>query len=334
MKTEDFKDTRRICEILPKNKKEGKRMYKERDYYAERTVPWSGFGTDIRGAKTVREALKTAGLDWGVRQSPVYDDNGLKIEGFSVNIREDTGMPLGIVSDRYGLVGNDEAFSFADGLSDEGVSFMYAGVFRGGRSVWLLGKLPERYDIEGDRVNPYILFMNSHDGSSGVKAAMTPVRVVCSNMLNLALRRAGRTWTSRHTGNIRERLTDARETLFAAESYMRELKSEAEDLALKRIEDMTFERMLSELLPIQETDSGRKAENIERMRAGIREIYMNAPDLKDREKSGLRFINAVSDYAGHGRPARMTPNREENLFIRASEGFSLTDRAYTLIKAA
>ena len=309
-------------------------MYYHTNYYEGRRVPWSGFGTDIRGTKTVSEALRKAGLDWGVRQSPVYDDNGLKIGGFSVNIREDTGTPLGIVSGRYGLVGNDEAFSFADDLFTEGVSFMYAGAFGGGRKVWLLGKLPESYSVAGDWVSPYIIFINSHDGSSGVKAAMTPVRVVCSNMINLALRNAERTWTARHTGNIRERLADAKETILTAEGYMRELKTEAENLALKRLDDTEFERMLSRLLPISETDSRRKRENTERRRAGIREIYMNAPDLKDRERSGLRFINAVSDYAGHGKPERMTTRYGENLFIRAASGFTLTDRAYALLKAA
>ena len=34
-----------------------------------------------------------------------------------------------------------------------------------------------------------MVVMNSHDGSSGIKVAMTPIRVCCQNTLNLALNR-------------------------------------------------------------------------------------------------------------------------------------------------
>lgn len=36
--------------------------------------------------------------------------------------------------------------------------------------------------------------MNSHGGTGSIKAAMTPIRVVCENTLNLALDNARRYW--------------------------------------------------------------------------------------------------------------------------------------------
>ena len=56
--------------------------------------------------------------------------------------------------------------------------------------------MPQRYVIAGDEITPYMVFMNSHDGSSGVKVAMTPIRVVCQNTLNLALDSAKRIWAA------------------------------------------------------------------------------------------------------------------------------------------
>ncbi len=38
--------------------------------------------------------------------------------------------------------------------------------------------------VGGDPVRPYVLLMNSHDGSTAVIAATTLVRVVCMNTLN------------------------------------------------------------------------------------------------------------------------------------------------------
>lgn len=45
-------------------------------------------------------------------------------------------------------------------------------------------------DVTGGRVVPYLLFSNGHDGRHAVRVAVTPIRVVCQNTLNLALRKA------------------------------------------------------------------------------------------------------------------------------------------------
>ena len=81
-----------------------------------------------------------------------------------------------------------------------------AGSLQGGRRTWILARLPQRYIISGDEITPYLVFMNSHDGSGAIKAAMTPVRVVCQNTLNLALSTAKRSWSTNHTGDIQGKL--------------------------------------------------------------------------------------------------------------------------------
>ena len=58
----------------------------------------------------------------------------------------------------------------------EGVSYETAGSLQGGQRTWILAKLPQSYMISGDEVTPYLVFMNSHDGTGAIKAAMTPVR--------------------------------------------------------------------------------------------------------------------------------------------------------------
>ena len=111
-------------------------------------------------------------------------------------MRSTDHAPLGIVSDRYKVVQNEDAFQFTDDLLGEGVTYETAGALQGGRKVWLLARMPQRYVIAGDEITPYMVFMNSHDGSSGVKVAMTPIRVVCQNTLNLALDSAKRIWAA------------------------------------------------------------------------------------------------------------------------------------------
>ena len=92
-------------------------------------------------------------------------------------------------------------------VQGEGVRFETAGSLQEGKSVWLLAHLPHEYIISGERISPYLVFSNTHDGSGAVKAAITPIRVVCNNTLNLALSKAKRSWSMIHTGDIKDGTT-------------------------------------------------------------------------------------------------------------------------------
>ena len=188
--------------------------------YSTREKPWHGLGVVVKEAPTSEEALRLAGLDWNVVQEAIYTPFREKIEGFKANVRDTDRKVLGVVSDRYKVVQNVEAFSFTDELLGHGVRYETAGSLSGGRRVWLLARLPREYIIAGERISPYLVFSNTHDGSGSVKVAVTPVRVVCNNTLNLALETAQRSFSMVHTGNISDKITEARDTLFKAESYM------------------------------------------------------------------------------------------------------------------
>ncbi len=146
-----------------------------------REKPWHGLGTRIEKAPTSADALVYADLDWDVIQKAVYTEDGTLISGYKVNTRSTDNAALGIVSDRYKVVQNRDAFRFTDDLLGEGVTYETAGALQGGRKAWMLARMPQRYIVAGDEIAPYLVVMNSHDGSSGIKIAMTPVRVVCQN---------------------------------------------------------------------------------------------------------------------------------------------------------
>ena len=188
-----------------------------------RTAPWHGLGVRVEEVLGSKEALNQAGLDWKVEQTDVYAASGERIPGYKANIRDIDRSVLGIVGDRYKIVQNEEAFAFTDGLLGEGVKYETAGSLAGGKIVWMLAKIPEKYIISGDAIEPYLVFCNSHDGSGAIRVAMTPVRVVCQNTLNLALKGASRVWSARHTENVMSRMDEARETLQLANAYMSQL---------------------------------------------------------------------------------------------------------------
>lgn len=298
-----------------------------------RTEPWHGLGTRVEEAPTSEAALIYAGLDWNVVQEDVYTEERIFIPGYKVNLRDRDGAVLGIVSDRYRVVQNAEAFCFTDDLLGEGVTYETAGSLNGGRKTWMLAKLPQRYIISGDEITPYLVVMNSHDGSSGIKVAMTPIRVVCQNTLNLALTSAKRIWTTKHTTNVMGRVHEAQVTLGLAEKYMTALGREIDLLSDIRLSDRIAKEFLDEMFPVTDDMTDLQRRNNSRMREDLEYRYHDAPDLDHIGKNGYRFINAVSDFATHAEPIRKTKNYNENLFQRTIEGNPLIDKAYKMVLA-
>ncbi len=299
-----------------------------------RKAPWHGLGTRVMEAPDSKGALELAGLDWRVLQEPIYTTEGEAICGYKANVRDSDRKVLGVVSDRYKIVQNQEAFAFTDELLGEGVRYETAGSLQGGKRVWLLARLPHEYIISGERITPYLVFFNSHDGSGAIKAALTPIRVVCQNTLNLALSTARRSWSMIHTGDIQGKMQEARDTLFMAEKYMDSLGREFETLRKKKLAEKQVREYIEILLPIEDGSTPQQAKNTKKLREDLEARYFDAPDLKDLGNNGYRFINAVSDFATHSNPLRRTVNYQENLFTRTVEGNPLIDKAYQMVAAA
>lgn len=299
-----------------------------------REKPWHGLGTRVEEVPSSAEALRLAGLDWEVLQEPVYTGNGDAVPGYRANIRNSDRKVLGVVTDRYRVIQNREAFAFTDSLLGRGVRYETAGSLQGGKKVWVLARLPREYIISGERISPYLVFANTHDGSGAVRAALTPVRVVCNNTLNLALTTAKRSWTMVHTGNIRDKMQEAEDTLFMAEKYMESLGKEFEKLRKQKVTDQQVQEYIEQLLPAEKNATPIQEKNIRKLREDMAKRYYDAPDLQGVGSNAYRFINAVSDFATHSRPLRRTANYGENLFIRTMEGNPLIDRAYQLFSAA
>ena len=255
-----------------------------------REKPWHGLGTEVQEAPASIDALIYAGLDWRVEQRDVYTGDGALIPGYKANIRNTDNAALGIVSDRYKVVQNEDAFQFTDDLLGEGVTYETAGALQGGKKVWMLAKMPHRYIIAGDEIAPYLVVMNSHDGSSGIKVAMTPIRIVCQNTLNLALNSAKRIWTTKHTENVMSRAHEARETLMLAETYMGELGRCIDDLSKIKLTDKKVLEFMQEFFPVTEDMPEVQRKNNLRLLNDMKRRYFDAPDLSHVSRNGYRFV--------------------------------------------
>lgn len=296
-----------------------------------REKPWHELGTMVQEAPTSADALRLAGLDWKVEQQDVVLSSGLLVPGYKVNVRNTDQSVLGIVTDKYRVVQNDEAFAFTDNLIGGDVRYETAGSLSGGKKVWMLARLPDKL-IAGDQTETYMCFSNTHDGSGAIRVCMTPIRVVCNNTLNYALRTAKRSWAVRHTGNIEKKIHEARMCLELGEAYMDGLAKYADDMANITVTRDEIAAILDELFPVAEDASKRTRTNAQK----VKDEYMVcwfAPDIAKFRDTAWGALNAMSDMVTHNAPRRQTATYWENNWGRIMNGHVLMDRMAELLTA-
>ena len=295
-------------------------------FSGNRVVPWHGLGEIVEGTLCSAEAIEKAGLNWTVESKPIYTEGGIVIPNHKANVRDTDNKILGIVSDRYQIVQNKDAFDFTDSLIGEGCQYETAGSLMGGKKIFLLAKMPEKKILEED-FDPYLCFTNSHDGYGAIKAIMTPVRVVCQNTLSLALNKATRSWSTKHIGNLESKMAEARHTLQLANEYMVELAVTADKLAHTKVTDEEVEKILSELFPVNDEDSDRRKNNIKEIKDQFM-VCMFAPDILKYKGTAYGVVNAASDFATHVAPKRATSSYQENNFNRVLDGHVVIDTVF------
>lgn len=281
--------------------------------------PWHQLGVKVDEALSSQQAIKMAGLDWTVDAQPIQVVGGQVIDGMKANVRSSDHKVLGVVSDRYKIVQNADAFAFTDILLGEGVKYETAGSLSSGKRVWLLAKM-ETSKVCGDDVEPYLVFTNSHDGSGAVKVAVTPIRVVCQNTLTLALSTAKRTWSTKHCGDIQGKMDDARNTLGFAASYMENLKEEADKLTQVVVLAPQFADFLMKMFPTNSKMSERQIANVENQRKAVAEIYNHKDDIQKFHGTAYGVLNAIADHLPHMIPSRITSSYRENNFMNIVDG--------------
>lgn len=191
-------------------------------------LPWSsGIGTDVSDCKTSRDVMQKAKLLWNVHKCPIMakmpfmigannetsgDDFAREgniyrqVENAYATFRTDINQPLGLVKKQYEIVQNSDAFSFFDEVVGESDAIWdRAGYFGIGNKVFVSAKLSMKTDVNGDPVDNYLVFSNNHDGGGSVNILFTPIRVICTNMLNGSLMRNDCYIRIKHTKSVKER---------------------------------------------------------------------------------------------------------------------------------
>lgn len=284
-------------------------------------------------APTAAEAIRLAQLDWQVEARPVYiktaDDTFRAIENRRALTRDSDETVFATVSDKYVPLQNVDAFGLLDGLVDDGLKFETAGAIRGGRTVFVTAQLPEEILIGGEDAHQLFLFVtNDHRGLDAVRVGVTPVRIVCQNTLNLAMRNLKRSWSAPHVSTMEGKLQDAREALSLTWKYVDAFQDEAEKMLATKMSNADFADFLEKCLDHPQLGKKPRAD----AEIGITRLWNEAMTVENIRGTYWGALNAVSEYFEWIRGSK-TP---EARLINTMEGLTLKmrDRANTLLAVA
>ena len=341
---------------------------------------WHGLGEVVNEPMFVADALKRCRADYKVQLQPIVAlsdelinamDNGTFINAAMLReclvdktkatVRTDLNKSLGIVSEGYGIVQNEDAFKFVDMLCSgldanrtEKPTIECCGVLGNGERVFVTCKMPQDIILNphtDDRIETYVVFTTSHDGTGAVRCMVTNIRVVCSNTLNWAMKHNSGRISFRHSSKVMNRLDllnkenaeFAYRTLGLWNEYESVFKQSLEHLKTIRVSERDLDKIIAE---ITLADEAKKAfletRNIEHEAIATRgrNIFLGMKEAVEggigqsilESGTALWAINGITSYYQN----EANYKNEEVMFDNVMDGnvYKKVQKAYDMLIAA
>lgn len=267
---------------------------------------WHNLGTIVDGAMTTKEVIELANLDYEVLKTHLVaegETDGIKhhmeVPNRVATYRNDTKEVLGIVSDRYEIVQNLDAFTFFDSIVDEGEAiFETAGVLGRGEKIFVTAKLPDDLMVGGEKCEEYVLLTNSHDGSSSIIAGFTSIRVVCQNTLSLALSSVKNKYAVQHKLGAKDRLSEAYRILDISSKYTKEAYEHFNRMVDFRLDDGQLRQYITDTMKPKITASEEDSTRFKNLTDRIFNFAKTHPTQTTDEANGTLWgaYNSISGY--------------------------------------
>lgn len=258
-------------------------------FFSVKEKAWHGLGQIIDQYPTSAEALKFAGLDYEVIKEDLYTtslnadgqamDFSKRVKTHFATIRKDTGDILGIVGKDYQIVQNIEAFSFFDAIvGGDGIQYETAGALGNGERIFITAKLPNYIKVgKEDLIEQYLFLTTSHDGYGSITAAFTPIRVVCQNTLNAAIRNHSNCIKIRHTTGAKERLEQAHKLMGITNTLSAQLETIFNRWSKVQISDPEVKKLIQQAMcPNKEVYSNLQAGKEDALSTAFKNVCDNA----------------------------------------------------------
>ncbi|MBL0098424.1 MAG: DUF945 domain-containing protein [Bacteroidetes bacterium] len=319
-------------------------------FFRERKA-WHGLGQIVQDYPTSAEAIQFAGLDYEVVKQDIYTtcynadgqpmDFTNRIKTHFATMRPDTGEVLGVVGKDYEIIQNRDAFSFFDSIvSGDGIQYETAGALGKGERIFITAKLPGYIKVgREDLIEQYLFLTTSHDGFGSITAAFTPVRIVCNNTLNAALRNHSNSIKIRHTANAKDRLEQAHKVMGISNQLSGQLESIFNHWTTVKVTDPELQKLIQlAMVPNKEVlDNIEKGQLDElstcfnNMCNSVFEYAMSSPTQHTDTARGTLFgaYNAVTGYFQNVRSYKDSEAKLKSLLyggtaqLKAQKAFNL-----------
>lgn len=288
-----------------------------------RVPAWHKLGKVFDDYPGREEAIIAAGHDFEVIERPILSAQGALgenavsamgdvVAGWKalINAKNDTVMH--VVRDSYCIVQNSVLWDLVDAIVDQPkVKYETAGVLRDGAVLWVLARLdtPLRVDKDDTDIYPYIAVSTTHDGTGGVKAQNTSIRIVCANTYAMSASETGRTgreFTFKHTKNVMNRVEEAKKILAGATEQAKAFQELGNELVKVPFSDKAIAAFIDEFIPmpIGEVISDRVKENVDEARAKVKHLFYNSATISEGIRNtaygalqvGVEYLDHLRGY--------------------------------------
>lgn len=284
---------------------------------------WHGLG-QVVDAMNSKDAIVLGGLDFTIEKRRLYIEHGIMdfetakeskhiarlkrtadnvykeliaVPDRYATVRTDTGFPLGIVSERYEVIQNIEAFDFIDSIIGEGVAdYETVGALGNGGTVFITCKLREEMVINKDQIDKYLLITMAHDGTASIVVMFTPIRVVCNNTLSAALEGKSNKVTIRHTKNAKVKLEASKKILGIVDVESRLYTEAFGELFKRYVPDNKVRPLLEYSLGLKRDEKGHLSTQANNMLIAAEKYYYKGIGQEGIIGTGYGLFNGVSGY--------------------------------------
>lgn len=312
----------------------------QHSFFSVKEKAWHGLGQIVQDYPTSAEALKFAQLDYEVTKEKIFTGT-TPIDTHFANIRKDTGEVLGVVGKDYEIVQNIDAFNFFDAIvGGDGIQYETAGALGKGERIFITAKLPSYIKVgKDDLIEQYLFLTTSHDGYGSITAAFTPVRIVCNNTLNAALRNHSNSIKIRHTANAKDRLEQAHKLMGISNQLSGQLETIFNNWTKVKVTDPELHKLIQlALVPNKEVldniNTGKWDELSTCFNNICNSVYEYAqvsPTQQTETTNGSLFgvYNAVTGYFQNVRNYKTDEAKLKSLLLGGT-GQARTQKAFNL----
>ena len=297
---------------------------------------WFNKGINISECKTSGLAVETAKLGWMVDKKPIRVVGGETIPNKFAMVRSDNDKPIGVVGKEYQALQNVDAFMIADLITKRAGKFVYAGQFNDGERTWMLMDLQKAFDINGIKIERYMLIMNSHNGSTCLSLMPVNLNMVNRTTVNVATDRYPVQFKVKHTTSLPTRVKDINSILDKTDTEWNLFENESRKLCSKAMVPSQIDSFFKELIPTLNKAKPHPKATTMRDEMLKHFEYGSGNGVQGVKGTAWAMFNGICEYLEYKRPTRTFGNSDKVEDQRAKSilfgsGQKMKQRAFDLL---